>query len=230
MLVSDNVSMGRKNISQEKIIQSFLSSAFEKGAGATSLTDIVENLEIKKASLYNHFESRDAIYEATIELCSKEIGSISFIADRVIDSIKNGKVNVIPLFKRLITRFFNLYECEPLFNMYVFIRSEQYFNFDVLKIIRAENEKITDDIRKILQSFMDVKKIDDCSEKELKEKAGVISSIIIQQRDYYIANRKEVVRQNPESGAGTLFALPTDEEALEIAIKLVENYLKTISK
>ena len=47
--------MGRKNISQEKIIQAFLASAFEKSAGATSLSDIAEYLEIKKASLYNHF-------------------------------------------------------------------------------------------------------------------------------------------------------------------------------
>ena len=58
--------MSRKNISQEKIIQSFLASAFEKGAGATSLADISDSLEIKKASLYNHFAGRDDIYEETL--------------------------------------------------------------------------------------------------------------------------------------------------------------------
>ena len=43
--------MSKKNISQEKIIQAFIASAFEKSAGGTSLADISESLEIKKASL-----------------------------------------------------------------------------------------------------------------------------------------------------------------------------------
>ena len=65
-------------------------------------------------------------------------------------------------------------------------------------------------------------------EKELKEKSAAIASIIIQQRDFYIANRKEIVRQNPESGAGTLFALPTDNDAINKAIKMVEFAIKSL--
>lgn len=220
--------MSRKNISQEKIIQSFLASAFEKSAGATSLADISDSLEIKKASLYNHFESKENMYSSTLELCGKEINLVSFLSDKTIDSIKNGKTTLLSLLKRLITRYFNLFETEPLFQMYVFVRTEQYFNLDALKIVRAENEKITDELRKIFQAFMDIEKIQSCSEKELKEKSAAIASIIIQQRDFYIANRKEIVRQNPESGAGTLFALPTDDEAVNKAIKMVEFAIKSL--
>lgn len=222
--------MSRKNISPEKIIQSFLASAFEKSAGATSLTDISDSLQIKKASLYNHFESRDAIYEAALELCKKEIASISFLSDRVIDSIKSGKAGVLPLFKRLITRFFELYECEPLFHMYVFIRSEHYFNLKALEIVQEENLKIADEIRKILQAFSEVEKITLKADKDIREVANSISMIIIQQRDYYIANKKETVRQNPETGVGTLFALPTDDEAINFTVKTVEFILKVILK
>lgn len=220
--------MSHKNISQEKIIQSFLASAFEKSAGATSLADISDSLEIKKASLYNHFSSKENMYDSTLELCGKEINLVSFLSDKTIDSIKNGKTTLPNLLRKLITRYFNLFETEPLFQMYVFVRTEQYFNLDALKIIRTENEKITDEIRKILQAFMDIEKISSCSEKELREKASAISSIIIQQRDFYIANRKEIVRQNPESGAGTLFALPTDDEAVSKAVKMVEFTLKAL--
>jgi len=220
--------MSRKNISQEKIIQSFLASAFEKSAGATSLADVSDSLEIKKASLYNHFESKENMYDSTLELCGKEIQIVSFLSDKTLDSIKNGKSALQPLLKRLITRYFNLFETEPLFQMYVFVRTEQYFNLDALKIVREENEKITDEIRKILQAFMDIGKIPACSEKELREKAGAISAIIIQQRDLYIANRKEIVRQNPESGAGTLFALPSDDDAVSKAVKMVEFTLKAL--
>ncbi len=220
--------MTKKNISQEKIIQSFLSCAFEKSAGATSLSDISDSLEIKKASLYNHFENRDDMYDSTIELCKKEISSISFLSDKVIETIKSGKAAISPLFKRLITRFFNLYESEPLFQMYTFIHTEQYFNYNALKIITDEIEKISDDIKKILTAFAETGKITERSDKETKEIASSITAIILQQRDFYIANRKEIVRQNPESGAGSLFALPTDDIALNKTIKLVDNLLSRI--
>ena len=58
--------MSKKNISQDKIILSFLSSAYEKSSGATSLADVADSLEIKKASLYNHFENKEAIYSAAL--------------------------------------------------------------------------------------------------------------------------------------------------------------------
>ncbi|MCR5437612.1 MAG: TetR/AcrR family transcriptional regulator [Treponema sp.] len=220
--------MKRKNISQEKIIQSFLSSAFEKGAGGTSLSDISDSLEIKKASLYNHFENRDAMYDATLDLCKKEISSINFLADKVIDSIKNGKTSMPAVFKRLITRFFNLYETEPLFQIYTFVHTEQFFNYNALQIVLNENEKITDDIRKIFNAFAEIGKIPEYSDKESRELAGTIASIILQQRDLYIANRKEIVRQNPESGAGSLFALPTDDIALNKTIKLIDNIINKV--
>ncbi len=218
--------MQKRNLSKEKIIQSLLTSAFEKSAGATSLTDIADDLEIKKASLYNHFESRDAIYNATVESCAKEISSISFLADKTIDSIKNAKASPLSLFKRLITRFFELYESEPLFQMYVFVHTEQYFNLEALQIVRQEQQQITDEIRRILTAFIDAQKIPQHSEKETRDTANGIAAIIFSQRDLYIANRKEIVRQNPESGAGSLFALPTDDDAIQQTIKIVENLLK----
>ena len=58
--------MSRKNLSREKIIQAFLTASFEKSAGATSLADVSDALEIKKASLYNHFENKEQMYD---EIC-----------------------------------------------------------------------------------------------------------------------------------------------------------------
>ncbi|MCR4733946.1 MAG: TetR/AcrR family transcriptional regulator [Treponema sp.] len=218
--------MSRRNLSQEKIVQSFLTSAFEKSAGATSLTDIADDLEIKKASLYNHFESRDSIYTAAVDFCAKEMGNISFMADKTLDSIKNGKTNPLPLFRKLITRFFELYESEPLFQIYTFVHTEQYFNLAALKIIRDEEEKISDEIRRITLAFIDAGKIPPHPEKSIKEASLGIASIIFAQRDFYIANRKETVRQNPECGAGSLFALPTNDEAVSKTIKAVEEFIK----
>lgn len=213
--------MSKKNISREKIIQAFITSAFDKSAGGTSLADISDSLEIKKASLYNHFTSRDEMYDATIGYCGKEIQNVSFLTEKTLDSL-NDKSNPQTTLKRLITRFFNLYENEPLFEMYVFIHTEQYFNKDALDIVRKEFEKIADEIKQLLSALNKLGKIDNKTEKELKESAAGITAIIFQQRDMYIANRKETVRQNPESGAGSLFALPTDEAALNRTVKLVD--------
>lgn len=220
--------MSKKNISQEKIIQSFLTSAFEKSAGATSLADISEILEIKKASLYNHFENRDAMYDATIYHCGKEIDALRFLPEKALSSIQNSKSSPSSFFKKLITRFFEMYENEPFFQIYVFIHTEQYFNAEALKIVEKEIENITEDVKTILQAMVEAEKISKHNDKELKDLALTLSSVIIQQRDFYIARRKETVRQNPDCGAGSLFALPTDEGLLNKTVKLVDSILKTI--
>ena len=220
--------MSKKNISQEKIIQAFIASAFEKSAGGTSLADISESLEIKKASLYNHFSSRDEMYNAAVDFCGKEIRSVHYIQEKTIESVKNAKTSLTALFKRLTTRFFELYENEPLFEMYVFISTEKYFNLNALKITEDEQEIFCDEIKGLLQAFVAVDKITKKNERELREAASTLTAIIFQQRDAYIARRKETVRQNPESGAGSLFALPTDENFLNKTLKLQEMFLKTL--
>ncbi len=220
--------MSKKNISQEKIIQAFIASAFDKSAGATSLADVSEGLEIKKASLYNHFESRDAMYEATMAYCAQEVSSIRFLEEKTLESIKGGKVAPAAVFKKLITRYFELFENEPLFQIYVFVHSEQYFNLEALKIVEGENNQICDSIKDILTAFVAAKKLAKKTEKELKDIAGEIAAVLIQHRDSYIAARKETVRQNPDSKAGGLFALPTDEAALGRTLKLVETMLKSL--
>ena len=220
--------MSKKNISQEKIIQAFIASAFEKSAGGTSLADISESLEIKKASLYNHFSSRDEMYAAAVDFCGKEIRSVHYIQEKTLESVKNAKTSLTALFKRLTTRFFELYENEPLFEMYVFISTEKYFNLNALKITEDEEEIFSDEIKGLLQAFIAADKIEKKTDKELRDIASALTALIFQQRDAYIARRKETVRQNPESGAGSLFALPTDENFLNKTLKLQEMLLKTL--
>ena len=220
--------MSKKNISQEKIIQAFLASAFDKSAGATSLADVSEGLEIKKASLYNHFESRDAMYAASIAYSAQEVGAVSFLEEKTLESIKGGKVAPAAVFKKLITRYFELYENEPLFQIYVFVHSEQYFNLDALKIVEGENNQLCDSIKDMLTAFVAAKKIAKKTDKEIKDLASQLAAVIIQQRDAYIAARKETVRQNPDSKAGGLFALETDEAALGRTLKLIEAMLKAL--
>ena len=220
--------MSKKNISQEKIIQAFMASAFDKSAGASSLADVADILEIKKASLYNHFESRDAMYTATLSYCAKEIEAVGFLQEKTLEGIKGGKTAPSAVFKKLITRYTELFENEPLFQIYVFVHSEKYFNLNALKIAEAENEKIFEGVKAVIAELSAKGKIAKKTDKEQKDIAAELAAVIIQHRDSYIAARKETVRQNPDSKAGGLFALPTDEAALGRTLKLVEAVLKTL--
>ena len=215
--------MSKKNISQEKIIQAFLSSAFDKSAGATSLADVADSLEIKKASLYNHFESREAMYDASVVYCSDQISKVEFLTQKIFESITAGKTTAQAALKKLISRYFSLFDSEPLFKMYVFVHTEQYFNAAALKIVQNQIDKITEDIKTIFENF-----IKDKSDKEVKDLASACTSIILQQLDSYIAARKETIRQNPETGAGSLFELPSDNNIINKAVKIVDVFVSSV--
>jgi len=221
--------MTRKNISQEKIINAFLFCAFDKSAGATSMADIAEYLGIKKASLYNHFESREIMYEKTMNYCKRSLGGIAFLPEKYItpDLFENN--SIFEVFNNLIKRFIQFYEVEPFFQIYTFIHSEQYFNKDAASIVDDEIFRIELGVSQILLRY--------CVEKKLELTPGEIdsgvkfyASALMQQIDSYIMHKKEIVRQNPECGAGSLFALPTDEEALNKIYSLSENFLKQLVK
>jgi AcrR family transcriptional regulator len=220
--------MSKKNISQEKIIQAFLSSAFDKSAGATSLADVADSLEIKKASLYNHFESREAMYSACMDYCCQEIGNVEFITEKHLESVNTGKITLQALFKKLISRYFALFDSEPLFKMYVFVHSEQYFNPNALKIVQKQGEKMAEDIKAVFDAFAGKGILKDKTDKEIKDLASDCAGLILQQLDSYIAVRKETVRQNPETGAGSLFELPSDNNIINHAVKLVEAFLNLL--
>lgn len=221
--------MTRKNISQEKIINAFLFCAFDKSAGATSMADIAEYLGIKKASLYNHFESREIMYEKTMNYCKRSLGGIAFLPEKYItpDLFENN--SIFEVFNNLIKKFIQFYEVEPFFQIYTFIHSEQYFNKDAASIVDDEIFRIELGVSQILLRY--------CVEKKLELTPGEIdsgvkfyASALMQQIDSYIMHKKEIVRQNPECGAGSLFALPTDEEALNKIYSLSENFLKQLVK
>lgn len=214
--------MSKKNISQEKIIHSFLSSSFENSAGSTSLADIAEDLQIKKASLYNHFSSKEEMYDSTLNYCQKEISSIQFLTEKNIASINTGKTSFAIFIKRLASKYFTLFENEPLFQMYTFIHSEQYFNIKALNIVNSEIKKLSENIKTVLGIYIASNKLEAKTDKEQKDISAAIASLILLQMDNYLAEKKETIRQNPESGMGSLFALPTDEKNLNRILKIIE--------
>ena len=221
--------MTRKNISQEKIINAFLFCAFDKSAGASSMADIAEYLGIKKASLYNHFESREIMYEKTLAYCKRTLETVAFLPEKYITPDLFKKKSLSEIFNSLIKRFIQFYEVEPYFQIYAFIHTEQYFNKQAAEIVDDELFRIELGVSQILLRYCVEKKLD-LTPADIDAAVKFYASAFMQQIDVYIMHKKEIVRQNPECGAGSLFALPTDEEALNKIYNLSENFLKQLVK
>jgi len=220
--------MARKKLSREKIINAFLVSAFDSSAGATSLQNISDILQIKKASLYNHFESRDEMYAAVVLYCREYLDDVNFLPD---DMFLNGSFieeDIFSVVKKILRRYILLFENEPLFQIYVFIHTEQYFCRAAYLAVDAERNKIQNGFRTIFDAYLETGAICNSESKDMHTLADWYTSAFLQQLDIYIMRKKEVVRQNPECGAGSLFSMPSDESELEEILKIAEENLRRI--
>lgn len=220
--------MARKKLSREKIINAFLVSAFDSSAGATSLQNISDILQIKKASLYNHFESRDEMYAAVVLYCREYLDDVNFLPDDMFLSGSFLEEDIFSVVRKVLRRYILLFENEPLFQIYVFIHTEQYFCRAAYLAVDAERNKIQNGFRTIFDAYLETGAICNSESKDMHTLADWYTSAFLQQLDIYIMRKKEVVRQNPECGAGSLFSMPSDESELEEILKIAEENLRRI--
>ncbi len=216
--------MSGKKISREKIIEAFLFTAFDKSNGGTSLADIADYLHVKKASLYNHFDSRDAIVEAVTEYSGRYLARIMFTPP----DLKNTAQKYSPqtLLKGVVLRYFKLFERDPVYQIYTFLQSEKYFNYRALEILNSQKERVISGTILMLQYQALFRKIR--SRPSFGPAAVWFANAVMQMLDTYLAERKETIRQNPESGAGSLFALPTDDRTITQVSILIDRYTELL--
>lgn len=233
--------MAKKRIDRDKIINAFLSCAFEKSAGAVSLADIATLLGVNKASLYNHFSSRDEIYDATIDLCAQYMARVQFIAiesDTPIsvflpDGSAPGSEHRPRAYAtfdnaltQIITRYFRSYELEPLFYMYTFIHSNKFFSQKAADAALNETQKIIDGMIALAAHYAINNTVWGNAHIHTEQHALFFAHALSAQLSEYIVHKKEMIRLNPESGAGSLFALASDDTALSSVIASAIQYWK----
>ena len=237
-----NGCMAKKRIDRDKILQAFLTCAFEKSAGAVSLADIASLLGVNKASLYNHFSSRDEIYEAAIDFCAEYMSGVRFISESA-DSLVS--LPFADALSKIVRQYFRSYEIEPLFQMYAFIHSSKFFSSKAAMAAEQEAQKIADDTASLIARFAEngklpsaesklcqnlapdttgTKDMNDTAADALKERALFFAREMSAELSSYIVEKKEMLRRNPESGAGSLFALPPDDSALTKIIDRALSY------
>ena len=87
---------------REDIITAMLDLGEEKGLANVSLSDIALEVGIRKASIYSHFESQQAIIDAMLRYCHEELGKRSFLVDF---KAKDARTMLVGLFDNIIKVF-----------------------------------------------------------------------------------------------------------------------------
>ena len=216
--------MGAK-ISKENIIRALLDASFFYSAGATSLKDVADRLGIKKASLYNHFDSREDLIKQTLASCADYIQAITFTPKDIEAVAKQYPPATV--FKGIVNRFFKMHEKAPLFQIYTFVESQKYFSEDAATIIKEENAKISTQTLDVLTALHTLGKIT-LPKRQLAGAATWFCAGIKDLLNIYLLERKAIVVNNPDSGEGQLFSLPEDGSGLEKVGVFVDNFVNII--
>lgn len=216
--------MGAK-VTKDDIIRALLDTAFFHSTGATSLKDIAEKIGIKKASLYNHFESRDDIIKQTMDSCKEYVEAIMFTPKDIESVTKKYPPDIV--FKGIVNRYFKMHEKTPLFQIYTFLESQKYFVKEASDIIKEENKKVIRQTVQVLKALRANGKIS-IEEQKIENVAVWFCSGMKELLNLYLLDKKIVVVNNPDSGEGQLFSLPADESALEKIDSYIDSFIDII--
>lgn len=218
--------MPRKLITRAKIIEAALFSAFKNGMGAVSLSDIAQSLQIKKASLYNYFSGKEELLCAVYEYADDFYSRVNFFDEEIFSKINS--TNAQKKFKFITEEFVRTHEREPLLQICILVFSEKYFNKNCLEIFQKQKLKLKNQSLAFFKFVSAIwqKKI---SAAELNSLSENFVEGFFARLDFYLAQKKEVIRNNPECDAGSLFALPSDEEGIEKISSFAAEILRKIS-
>jgi AcrR family transcriptional regulator len=135
----ENVKQEVPKSRKEEIVHATLTLAAEKGLGAVSMQQIADRVRITKASLYNHFSSRDqivdAMYEILRESSKKNIGISEFDYDKLISGRTLSEV-----LKEVISSYRGMINDPQMKLFYAVIMSERSINPEAAEIMVRETK------------------------------------------------------------------------------------------
>lgn len=128
---------------KEKITEEALILFAEKGYKGTSVKNIADAVGIKDASLYNHFKSKQEIFNSIVELISKHISNLSqtlgLPQDENMDILASDfymKLDLAGL-KKILRELFVFYLTDPYISRFWRIaQMEQYTNPQIYTMFR----------------------------------------------------------------------------------------------
>ena len=218
--------MPSEKITHEKIIHAVLDCAFVNSSGGTSLADIAGKLGIKKASLYNHYESREAMLEDTLRYCGECMSKLSLIPSEM--EATASKYSAEAVLKGIVHRWYKVNEKDPVFQVYSFIESEKYFSTQAMTIAKESRQRLVEQTVTALESLAAASKIKASTKKLIQLRAAMFCDLLYSMLDSYIVEKKNHIRSNPEAGEGELFSLLPFEMDYRTTDAAVEEFCRLL--
>ena len=143
---------------REEIITALLSLGEEKGLANVSLADIADEVGIRKASIYSHFESQQALVDAMILHCRKELSTKTFAVDF---KAKDAHIMLAALFDNIIRVFAE----KPISSFFSIVQQQRMYDKAFASEDRLVSSMINARIRIALEfcvqrSWLDIRETD----------------------------------------------------------------------
>lgn len=143
---------------REEIITALLSLGEEKGLANVSLADIADEVGIRKASIYSHFESQQALVDAMILHCRKELSTKTFAVDF---KAKDAHIMLTALFDNIIRVFAE----KPISSFFSIVQQQRMYDKAFASEDRLISSMINARIRIALEfcvqrSWLDIRETD----------------------------------------------------------------------
>ena len=143
---------------REEIITALLSLGEEKGLANVSLADIADEVGIRKASIYSHFESQQALVDAMILHCRKELSTKTFDVDF---KAKDAHIMLAALFDNIIRVFAE----KPISSFFSIVQQQRMYDKAFASEDRLVSSMINARIRIALEfcvqrSWLDIRETD----------------------------------------------------------------------
>ena len=143
---------------REEIITAMLELGEEKGLANVSLSDIALEVGIRKASIYSHFESQQAIIDAMLRYCHEELGRKPLLVDF---KAKDAGTMLVSLFDNIIKVFAE----KPISSFFSIVQQQRMFDGSFASEDRMISSMINARIRIALEfcvqrNWMDIKDTD----------------------------------------------------------------------
>ena len=124
---------------KEEIIDATLELAAENGLGTVSMQQIADKVGITKASLYNHFSSRDEIVSAMYECLRKASREKAEIGKTDYDTL-TGDLSLKEILEGAVCSYIRIVSDPRMFLFYRIIMSERTLNREAAEIMVKETK------------------------------------------------------------------------------------------
>ena len=167
---------------REAIITALLDLGEEKGLANVSLSDIALEVGIRKASIYSHFESQQALVDATVLYCRELLKQKTFNVDF---KAKDARSMLVSLFDNIIKVFAE----KPVSSYFSIVQQQRMFDEGFAEEDRIITSMINARIRIALEfcvqrSWLDIRDTDFAADLTTAAVMRKISSVLTEDEDW----------------------------------------------